>query len=121
MQNRWFHFVTLFASSGTLICCALPSLLVVLGMGSVMASLATNVPGLVWVSQHKIPVFVFAATMLTIGGYMQYRARFMPCPTDPEQAALCSKSRKISRVIYYISLTIFAVGAFMAFIAPTLL
>ena len=55
--------LTLFASSSTLICCAIPALLVALGAGAVLSTFVSIFPGIVWVSQHKIEVFAFAGVM----------------------------------------------------------
>ena len=52
-KNGLLDYFMFFGSMSTLICCVLPSLLVSLGLGAVMAGLASNVPGLVWISEHK--------------------------------------------------------------------
>jgi len=49
---RWAWLV-LFAFSTTLVCCALPILLVSLGLGAVSASLFANLPFLVTLAQYK--------------------------------------------------------------------
>lgn len=72
--------VSLFASSGTLVCCALPALLVALGAGATLSSLVAAFPGIVWVSEYKEIVFGAAGLMLSIGGLAQWRARVAPCP-----------------------------------------
>ena len=113
--STWF---SLFASTGTLFCCALPSFLVVLGMGATMAGLISAVPQIVWLSQHKVWMFLASAIMLCIAGYMQYRAQFEPCPIDPAKAKACMTSRKWSLRILIFSIVIWSMGAFFAFIAP---
>jgi hypothetical protein len=50
-------WLSLFGSFGTLICCALPSTLVLLGLGSTLASLLGNFPALIWLSENKGIVF----------------------------------------------------------------
>ena len=45
-EPRYWGWLVLFASSTTLICCALPILLVTLGLGAVSAALFANIPGL---------------------------------------------------------------------------
>lgn len=112
---------SLFTSGGTLICCALPALLVGIGAGAAMSSLVSNVPQLVWFSEHKVEVFLFAALMLLLSGGLQWRARSLPCPADPELAATCMATRKASRRVYLFSVLIFLVGGFFAFIAPFIL
>ncbi len=111
----------LFSSMGTMICCALPALFVVLGMGATFAGIISEVPQLVWLSEYKIYLFSFAGVMLTLSGILRYRGRFAPCPTDPLQANACAKLRRISGVIFYSSLALYITGFFFAFIAPRLL
>ena len=120
LNDNFLNYLTLLGSAGTLICCALPALLVSLGLGAVMAGLAGNVPGLIWVSENKIPVFLFAGAMLAINGLLLWRNRNAPCPIDPKLRDACIKGRRFSKRTYFISLAIFAVGAFFAFIAPNL-
>ncbi len=116
-----FHSLTLFSSFGTLFCCALPALFVALGAGAALAGVVTNFPQLIWISEHKIGLFIFAGMMLTTSGILRYRSRNAPCPVDPLKAMACSKLRKTSGVIYGVSLAIYATGLFFAFIAPTLM
>ena len=115
-QNRFFTFLTLFSSTGTLICCALPALLVSLGMGAVLAGLANNVPGLIWVSEHKPEVFTFAAVMLTLNGVWLWSQRNAPCPLDPALRDACISGRKFSKVVYFVSVVIFLIGFTFAFL-----
>ena len=120
-MSRVVHTLTLFTSFSTLICCALPALLVTLGLGAVMASAVSTFPGLIWISQHKDYVFGFAAVMLTLSGILRYRSRNYACPVDKDLAAACGRARKVSGIIYIISLLIFFTGVFFAYIAPKIL
>lgn len=113
--------LSLFASAGTLVCCALPALFVSLGAGAALAGLVSDFPQLVWLSEKKLYVFGFAAIMLTFAGIMQYRARNMPCPADPVKAKACARLRKISLGIYIFSVVAFMTGGFFAFVAPYLI
>jgi len=120
-MNRLLDWITLFSSASTLICCALPATLVMLGAGSVMASLAVNVPGLIWLSSHKTLLFTIAAVLIAFGGWLQLRARKLPCPTEPALAYACMRTRKTSLIIYWFSLGLFLTGGFFAFVAPRLM
>lgn len=113
--------ISLFTSAATLVCCALPALMVSLGMGAVLAGLVSDFPQLVWLSKHKIEVFGLAAVLLLAAGAMLWRARYLPCPTDPFQAKACTRLRVISWVIYWVSVLIFLTGVFFAFIAPLII
>jgi hypothetical protein len=121
VSTKHLSLLTLFTSGGTLICCALPALLVSLGAGAVMASVVSSVPQIVWFSEHKLGVFIFAGVMLSISGLLQWQARSLPCPSDKELAEICNKTRVNSLRIYIFSICVFLVGGFMAFIAPLLI
>lgn len=113
--NRLISFLTLFSSTGTLICCALPALLVSLGMGAVLAGIAGSVPGLIWISEHKLGVFIFAGSMLTLNGVLLWRNRKAPCPIDPALRNACISGRKFSSRVYFLSIAVFLTGSFFAF------
>ena len=110
--------LSLFLSSGTLICCALPALFITLGLGATLAGLTSAFPQMIWLSEHKNILFPSAGLMLVLAGYMQWQARFMPCPVDPIQAKACMRLRRISLWIYIVSVIIFLTGTFFAFVAP---
>ncbi|MEQ1683671.1 MAG: hypothetical protein ABL916_08485 [Burkholderiaceae bacterium] len=110
----------LFASSGTLVCCALPALLVALGAGATLSSLVSAVPQLVWLSEHKGPVFTFAALMLAAAGALQWHNRSAPCPTDAALRDACLRTRRVSAWVYFLALALFGIGAWFAFAAPWL-
>jgi len=118
--SLWSALLSIFTSSSTLICCALPALLVTLGAGATLAGLVSAVPQLIWLSLHKELVFGLAGLMLAAAGALQYRARFAPCPADPRLAAACARTRRISLGVYGLSLAIYAVGVVFAFLLPLL-
>lgn len=109
--------LALFGSLGTLLCCALPALLVSIGAGAAMASVVSAVPQLVWISEHKVPLFVFAGVMIAISGVTSYRNRRLPCPTDPIGARSCQRARSVSTVLVVFSATVYAIGFYFAFLA----
>lgn len=118
---KYTNLLSLFTSGSTLICCALPATLVAIGSAATLASLVTTFPQLVWISEHKTLVFTLAGIMLLAAGYMQWQARRLPCPTDAELAKVCTKTRKQALLIYWVSVLIFLVGGFFAFVAPLLI
>ena len=112
--------VSLFASSSTLICCAIPALLVSLGAGATLASLVAVFPAIVSISEHKEAIFVLSSGLMFIGGVLQWRNRNAPCPIDPKKRDTCLKTRKISLQIYWISLGLLTIGGWFAFVQPLL-
>ncbi|MES2985216.1 MAG: hypothetical protein V4735_08530 [Pseudomonadota bacterium] len=120
MYKKALHTFTLFGSFSTLICCALPALLVSLGAGATLVGLVSAVPQLVWLSEHKHELFIFAGAMLTLSAFSRYASRNAPCPADPAKAASCRRMRRISVVVFCVSLGLYGVGFFFAFIAQYL-
>jgi hypothetical protein len=115
LWNRLLTFLTLFSSFGTLLCCALPALLVTLGLGAALAGMISQFPQLIWVSEHKTVVFSSGALFLVLGGLSQWHARNLPCPIDPEQAKACASSRRWAKITYSISVSLYLIGTFFAF------
>ena len=117
-RNLGMAVVTLAASSGTLICCVLPAVMVALGAGASLAGLVTAFPQLIWLSEHKPLVFGIAFGLLAFSGIVQWRARRLPCPTDPGLAAACTRLRRASWWLWGIALAATLTGAAFAFVLP---
>jgi hypothetical protein len=94
----------------------LPAALVSIGAGAALASVVTAVPKLVWLSEHKIPLFAFAGLMLALSGVSAYRNRNAPCPADPTQARSCLRLRRWSARIFCFSALLYVIGFFFAFL-----
>ena len=120
-SNKLVNYLTLFASSGTIICCALPALLVSIGAGAALSSLIAIFPQLVIIAEYKVPIFIGAFIMLIISGIIQYFVRSLPCPTNKKLAGTCTQTRKVSLIIYLISLGLFSIGLLFTFIFPIFL
>lgn len=112
--------LSLFTSVGTLLCCALPALLVTLGMGAALAGLVGTAPWITAVSDYKEIVFAIAGVLLALSAFMQWRGRYAPCPADPAKAKACMRLRKISWGILIVSIIIYLTGFFFAFLAADL-
>jgi mercuric ion transport protein len=118
-------YLSLFGSAGTLLCCALPSLLVLFGLGATVASTLSELPWLVGLSRHKNWVFAGAGVLIgcnfvyvyVIGPRLQ--ARNLACsPTDPEA---CQVAGRFSRVVLWCSAALYLVGCFSAYLLGPLL
>lgn len=109
----------LFSSFGTLICCALPSTLVLLGFGATLASFLGNFPQLIWLSENKEIVFGLSFFMLGLSYVGQKFAATKACPIDKKDD--CESAKSWSKPIFWFSFVINVIGAFYAFILPKLL
>lgn len=112
--------LALFASLSTLVCCALPALLVTIGAGAVMAGLVANVPGLVAFTAWKGPLFALSGGLLLAAFAMRWFTRNAPCPADPKQAAACTRMRRWGGIILAVAAIVWLVGFFFAFFAAAL-
>jgi hypothetical protein len=117
-QGWWGAWLSLVASGGTLVCCALPALLVAVGAGATLAGLVGQFPALVWFSEVSGPVFAGAGAMLAAAGILQWRNRRAPCPVDPALRAACLRTRRWSVRVWAIAVAIYATGVWFAFVAP---
>lgn len=114
--SLWSSVATLFATSSTLVCCAIPAVLVTLGAGAALSSLVSVFPQVVWLSEHKEALFAISGTALGISGWIQWRNRLAPCPVDPKHRDACLRTRTASRRIYFVSVAFYAVGGWFAFV-----
>src|ERR1700689_2022344 len=102
-----FSFLSLFTSLGTLLCCALPSLLVLFGLGATVATVLSEVPWLVDLSRHKDWVFIVAGLMITtISAYVYAIAQKLQLKRgacDPNDPAACQAASRFSRIVLWCS------------------
>ena len=109
--------LSLFTSIGTLMCCALPALLVTLGLGASLAGMISAAPWITAVSDYKIPIFIISGGLLVISSAIVIRARRLPCPIDPKQAFVCRRLRKINVITTGLAWIVYIIGFFFAFLA----
>jgi hypothetical protein len=117
--SRAVAYASLFTSFGTLLCCAIPSTLVLLGFGAALAGFVGQFPQLIWLSEHKELVFGVSFVMLGITYAGQRYAEREACPVDRREA--CASAKRWSRPLFLVTFLINFVGAFYAFILPRLL
>lgn len=117
--NKFVSWVGLFSSFGTLVCCAIPSALVLLGFGATMASFLGNFPQLIWLSENKGIVFGVSFLMLGVSYAAQRYSRTQICPIDKMED--CEKTKNWSTPLFWISFGINVVGVLFAFVLPRIL
>lgn len=119
-------YLSLFTSLGTLLCCALPSLLVLFGLGAIVASFLTATPWLVTLSHHKQWVFLISGLLMAISFVYVYRiaprlkAQAGACSVEKGVTA-CDTATRLGRVALWVSVAIYAIGFFTAFALGLLL
>lgn len=117
-DNKYIYLLisygSLFTSFGTLLCCALPSTLVLLGLGASLSNFLGVFPQLIWLSEHKNWLFGISFLLLALSYLAQRWSRNMACPIDKKDE--CESARKWSKPIMIFSLVINLVGATYAYV-----
>ena len=116
-------YFSLFTSVGTLLCCALPSLLVLAGLGASVASTLSALPWLVLLSRHKQWTFTVSGALIALSFlnmyYLAPRLKAKACA--PDNPSVCEDSSKFSRALLWVSAAIYVAGFFSAYILGPIL
>lgn len=107
-------YLAVFTSTGTLLCCALPSTLAAVAGGAAVTSLVSTVPWLVPLSQNKEWIFLGAGLMIVLSGLLAYR------PTGKVACSItggegCAVAGRFTKIMFWLSAGIYAVGVFFAY------
>jgi hypothetical protein len=115
IKESLLPFFGLFTSISTILCCALPIILVTLGMGAVFASLTANFPFITWLAERSLYLFAIATALLLIGGYCIF-IKPQTCPIDKKLAEMCDKTKKFNKIVWWTSVIILAISFFFKYI-----
>ncbi|MGI8958749.1 MAG: hypothetical protein ACR2IV_03105 [Bryobacteraceae bacterium] len=120
-----FSCLSLFTSFSTLLCCALPSLFVLFGLGATVASVLSAAPWLVELSHHKNWVFTVAGLLIASNFLYVYRIapelqrRREAC--SPDDPAACQTATRFSRAVLWTSGILYLIACFSAYVLGPLL
>ena len=92
-------WLALFTSLGTLLCCALPILLVVMGFGAVVATVTYQFPWLVTLAEQEVWMFGISGVILAACAWVIWTQR-NTCPTDPELALRCQQAKRWNHYLF---------------------
>lgn len=119
-KQKLASFLALFTSTGTLLCCALPSAIAVVAGGTAVTSFVSTFPWLVPLSQHKGWIFLGSGLMIVLSGVLIYRPKGrLACTITGGQG--CEVAGRFTKVMFWMSAGIFAVGVFFAYALVPLL
>ncbi len=125
IRSGALSYLSLFTSLSTLLCCALPSLFVLFGLGATVASLLSQAPWLVTMSQHKHWVFVIAGLLISANFVYVYavapkvQAKNGAC--DPNDPTGCQTASRFSRIVLWCSAVLYLIGCFTAYLLGPIL
>lgn len=122
-SSSLLSYFSLFTSVGTLLCCALPSLLVLAGLGASVASTLSSLPWLVALSRHKQWTFLVSGVLIALSFLNMYyvapKLKAKACA--PDNPSACEHASNFSRVLLWASAAIYAVGFFTAYVLGPIL
>ncbi|KAA3616808.1 MAG: hypothetical protein D8M58_17545 [Calditrichaeota bacterium] len=120
LREKAVSFFTLFTSTGTLLCCALPAILAAIAGGTAVTSLISTLPWLIPLSQNKEWVFLIAGVLLLISAVFTFRPQSkLACTITGGDG--CEVAGNFSKVMLYISIIIYFIGLFFAYFLTPLL
>jgi mercuric ion transport protein len=116
-RSAVLSYFSLFTSLSTLLCCALPSLLVLFGLGASVASTLSFLPWLVTLSRHKQWTFAISGSLIALSFlntyYIAPRLRKPEC--NPDDRFACEDASKLSKVLLWVSAAVYTAGFFVAY------
>jgi hypothetical protein len=116
-RSAVLSYFSLFTSLSTLLCCALPSLLVLFGLGASVASFLSFMPWLVALSRHKVWTFSISGALIVLSFANMYYVvpRLKPSEAcDPADSA-CRDAGRASRILLWVSAAVYTIGFFVAY------
>ncbi len=118
LKDDFVSIASLFTSVSTLLCCALPSLLVALGMGAVVAGMVSDFPALIALSKYKEWLFLGAGILISFNFWLFYgRKRNQVCEIDEYgNETPCDTAARWSKIILWISFGLYVLGLFAAYL-----
>jgi mercuric ion transport protein len=122
-RSAALSYFSLFTSLSTLLCCALPSLLVLFGLGASVASMLSFLPWLVTLSRHKVLTFSISGALIACSFLNSYYIlpRLSKRQCSPDHPDACADASKLSKILLWASAAIYAIGFLVAFLLGPLL
>jgi mercuric ion transport protein len=122
-RSAVLNYFSLFTSLSTLLCCALPSLLVLFGLGASVAAMLSFMPWLVTFSRHKAGTFALSGSLIALSFvnmyYISPSIRSQECSAD--DPAACEEASRLSRILLWVSAVIYGIGVFVAYVLGPIL
>jgi mercuric ion transport protein len=122
-RSAVLSYFSLFTSLSTLLCCALPALLVLFGLGASVASMLSFLPWLVTLSRHKVLTFSISGFLIACSFVNTYYIlpRLTKKECSPDNPDACAEASKLSRILLWASAAIYVAGFFVAFVLGPIL
>jgi mercuric ion transport protein len=115
MKDKALSVLTLFTSSGTLLCCVLPAVVATIAGGAAVSSMLSAFPFLIPLSMNKGWIFGVSAILIAINGYMVFKPnQEVACDVEAGEDG-CEVTGRFNKQMFYISASVLVMGAFFAY------
>jgi hypothetical protein len=115
MKDKALSVLTLFTSSGTLLCCVLPAVVATIAGGAAVSSMLSAFPFLIPLSMNKAWIFGVSAILIAINGYMVFKPnQEVACDVEAGEDG-CEVTGRFNKQMFYISASVLVMGAFFAY------
>lgn len=113
-KQKLSSYLALFTSTGTLLCCALPSAIAAIAGGGAVMSMVSTFPWLVPLSQNKEWIFLGSGLMIALTALLIYRPKGkVACSLTGGEG--CEVAGRFTKAMFWTSASIYSVGAFFAY------
>ena len=115
MRDKALSILTLYTSSGTLLCCVLPAIVATIAGGVAVGSMLSTFPWLIHLSKNKDLIFAGAGVLIALNGYMIFKpSKELACDIDEGEVG-CEITGKFNKRMFYTSAIVFLTGGFFAY------
>lgn len=115
MKERIVSFLSIFGSSSTLLCCALPAMLSIIAGGAAVGALVSTFPWLIPLSRYHNWIFFVAGISLLVNGIFVFRPKGkVACAITGGKG--CKVAGSFSKWIFWISIVLYGVGVFFTYL-----
>ena len=115
MKDKALSVLTLFTSSGTLLCCVLPAVVATIAGGAAVSSMLSAFPFLIPLSMNKGWIFGVSAILIAINGYIVFKPnQEVACDVEAGEDG-CEVTGRFNKQMFYISASVLVLGAFFAY------
>ena len=114
MREKIVSFFSLFGSTTTLLCCALPATLSIIAGGAAVGSLISVFPWLIPISKHHNWIFLIAGILLFVNGIFVIKPKGkVACSITGGKG--CEVAGSFSKWMFWVSIVLYTIGAFFAY------
>lgn len=114
LKEKIVSFLSLFGSTATLLCCALPATISIIAGGVAVGSLISTFPWLVPLSKYHNWIFLIAGILLFINGVFVLTPKGkLACSVTGGKG--CEIAGNFSKIVFWVSIALYFVGFFFAY------